>query len=144
MPTRAPPPPPPPPPPLVARGVGSAAVALPRGAAGSLHEAQHSSRNVVAGSTRSGVPPLAGPSTAGYQRRMMRGTVVATSLSELLHESTVVKVVQPGWPSVHDAEAATRSLLPAASAPQNGQWHLHDLQWLSRCLGEHHGSQSRR
>ena len=140
MPTRAAPPPPPPPPPpprlAVARGVGNATPALPRGAAGRLHEAQHSSRNVVAGATRKGV--------SGYQRRIMRGTVVATSPSELRHESTVVKVVQPGWPSVHDVEAPTRSLSPVASAPQNGQWHLHVLQWLSRCFGEHHGSQSRR
>ena len=100
------------------------------------NEAQHSSRNAMAGSTRKGV--------SGYQRRIMRGTVVATSPSELRHESTVVKVVQPGWPSVHDVEAPTRSLSPVASAPQNGQWHLHVLQWLSRCFGEHHGSQSRR
>ena len=56
MPMRAPPlsppPPPLPPPPIDARGVGSAAAALPCGAAGRLHEAQQSSRRGVAGSTR--------------------------------------------------------------------------------------------
>ena len=88
--------------------------ALPCGADGRLvHVAQQSSR--------SGVTLIAGSSTAGYQRRMIFGTDVATSPSGLLHESTVTKLVHPECRSVHDTEALVLSLSTTGSAAQNGQ-----------------------